>query len=521
MANTLLPLKNANNQKMILKHLFVYLFLLACSRPKATEQQQPTPVVTIQINEAKTAQTIHNFAASDAWSCQFVGGWPEEKRAKIADWLFSLDTTTDGTPKGIGLSLWRYNIGAGSAEQGAQSGIGDEWRRAASLTQIAQSGLVQAQNWFLSAAKKRGVEQFLAFYNSPPVEITKNNKAFASNGVCNIDSSKYNQFAKLATTTLSQIETSAGIKFNYLSPVNEPQWDWSDGGQEGSPYTNTEISGLIKRMAEEFTAQQVNAKILLPEAGQLNYLLPASNKPGKDDQVTAFFEASSPTYIGHLPAVYPAVASHSYFTTSPAKDAVALRKSINNAVAERNGLQFWQSEYCILGDNAGEINGSGRDLGMTPALYLARVIQQDLVWANATAWQWWLAISPYDYKDGLIYIDKNKTDGNCYDSKLLWALGNYSRFVRPGMVRVEATVDDNDVLVSSFKDPTTGKLVVVIVNLLAIDKPLALKKANNTISSSQQLVTYTTAEIKSLTKKIINASELTAPARSITTVIVD
>lgn len=43
------------------------------------------------------------------------------------------------------------------------------------------------------------------------------------------------------------------------------------------------------------------------------------------------------------------------------------------------------SEYCILGDNGGEINGNGRDMGIDPALYLARVIHNDLTIANASA----------------------------------------------------------------------------------------------------------------------------------------
>jgi hypothetical protein len=45
----------------------------------------------------------------------------------------------------------------------------------------------------------------------------------------------------------------------------------------------------------------------------------------------------------------------------------------------------------------------------------------DLTVANSSTWYWWLAVSPYDYKDGLVYIDKNKTNGNLTDSKLLWA----------------------------------------------------------------------------------------------------
>ena len=505
---------------MTLKYLLFYIFCVSCTHSKPTEER-PSTSIQIQIDETKTAQTIHNFAASDAWACQFVGGWPDEKRNAIADLLFSTDTLSNGNPKGIGLSMWRYNIGAGSANQGSTSGINDEWRRAASLIDNTQLSLIQSQNWFLSAAKERGVKQFLAFYNSPPVELTNNKKAFASNGVCNIDNANYSLFAKQAVSSIQQIESSTGIRFNFLSPVNEPQWDWSDGGQEGCPYNNTEISNLVKSFDKELTSQRPDIKILLPEAGHLKYFLSNSDKLNKDNQVNTFFDPNSAQYIGNLSSVYPAAASHSYFSTSPAKDAIDLRKKVNDVMNTKAGLQFWQSEYCILGDNAGEINGNNRDLGMSSAMYIAKVIQQDLVWLNASAWQWWLAVSPYDYKDGLVYVDKNKTNGSFYDSKMLWVLGNYSRFIRPGMIRVESSVNDNDLLVSGFKDATTGKLVLVIVNLVTIDKPVALKKTNNMVSQSQQLITYTTNESKNLEKKIIKASELVVPARSVMTVIVD
>jgi hypothetical protein len=71
-----------------------------------------------------------------------------------------------GQPKGIGLSLWRFNIGAGTAEQGAASGIKDEWRRAESF--LNNDGTYNwdkqaGQVWFLKAAKERGVNEFLAF----------------------------------------------------------------------------------------------------------------------------------------------------------------------------------------------------------------------------------------------------------------------------------------------------------------------------------------------------------------------
>src|SRR5689334_6581885 len=108
----------ANSTRIIISSIMV--FILSGLFAKGQEN-----VATIAIDLSKTHQTINNFGASDAWSCQFVGNWPEEKKNKIADLLFSMDTLKDGSPKGIALSTWRFNIGAGSAEQGMKSGIKD------------------------------------------------------------------------------------------------------------------------------------------------------------------------------------------------------------------------------------------------------------------------------------------------------------------------------------------------------------------------------------------------------------
>lgn len=208
---------------------------------KVIGQEKEKAVITF--DSTVKYQTIDNFGASDAWACQYVGQWPVDKKNRIAEWLFSTDTLPNGNPKGIGLSMWRYNLGAGSAEQKESSGIKDEWRRAALTTEASEK--VDGQNWFLQAAKRHGVRSFLGFFNSPPVQFTKNGKAYANGGKCNIDSSKYDGFAQYAATAINHIKNETGITLDYLSPVNEPQWDWSDGGQEGCPYTNAEIHGLI------------------------------------------------------------------------------------------------------------------------------------------------------------------------------------------------------------------------------------------------------------------------------------
>ena len=495
--------------------------LLTALYPLFSQGQDKT--ITINIDLSKPHQTINNFGASDAWSCQFIGNWPNEKRNKIADLLFSSDTLANGTPKGIALSLWRFNIGAGSAEQGPQSGIGDEWRRAESFLNTDGSYNWQKQAgqiWFLKAAKQRGVAQFLGFNNSPPVQFTINGKAYASGGKTNIAANKYNAFAIYLANVVKGVEQESKVTFNYISPVNEPQWDWSDGGQEGCPYTNIEISGLVKSINTAFVKDHIKSQILVAEAGSINYLLAASDKPGKSNQVNDFFKPGSPSYLGDLQNVSKTIAAHSYFTTSPIAAAVKTRNKLAESIAAIPGISFWQSEYCILGDNAGEINGDKRDTGITAALYLAKVIHTDLTAANASAWQWWTAISAYDYKDGLIYVEKNKTDGNYYASKMLWAMGNYSRFVRPGAIRVDADATSaqdlkSPLLVSAFKN---GKdLSAIIINNNTDDALINLNISNGKVGFIRTYTTSGTAGLEA--GKIITAkNSILIPARSVTTI---
>ena len=397
---------------------------------------QDPDVLEITLHAERPRQTIHGFGASDAWSIQFVGrDWPVEKRERIAVLLFSLELEPDGSPAGIGLSSWRFNLGAGSESQGSESGIRDPWRRAETF--LRPDGAYDwtrhgGQRWFLRAAEERGVEEFVAFVNSPPISLTRNGKAHSPGGESgNLAPDRYADFARYLRDVVMHVEEAEGVRFDFLSPVNEPQWDW-DGGQEGSPWLNSEVAAVVREIGAALDAAGLTTRIEVPEAGKLNYLYEVADRPGRGAQAGAFFDPTSPEYVGDLPNVASTVAAHSYFTTYDTGTLVEVRSRLREHLATLDPeLEFRMSEYCVLEDNA-EIRGGGRDLGMNTALYVARVVHADLTIAEATSWNWWLAVSPYDYKDGLVYIDRNMTDGNVYESKLLWGLGHFSRFVRPG-----------------------------------------------------------------------------------------
>ena len=156
------------------------------------------------------------------------------------------------------------------------------------------------------------------------------------------------------------------------------------------------------------------------------------------------------------------MAAHSYWTTEEAK-LVPVRRRVGEEISKYD-VRLWQSEVCIMSNDSEIGGGGGRDLGMKTAMYVAKIIHHDLVTAGVSSWQWWTAVSTEDYKDGLLFVDKNiEGTDNLYVSKLLWALGNYSRFVRPGAVRTGADSDCPDVLVSSFMNQN-GSHVIVIQN---------------------------------------------------------
>lgn len=505
--------------------IFISLALLhgfvACNEIEKKHPDQED-VYEIRLMPEITYQTIHNFGASDAWSCQFVGTWPDEQKNRIADLLFSMETKEDGSPKGIGLSAWRFNIGAGSARQGSNSGIDDPWRRAESFLQDDGSynwNKQAGQRWFLHAAKERGVETFIGFVNSPPVVLTKNGKAFSDGGnSMNLPAENLPKYSRYLVDIIRNIQKNEGVLFDYLSPVNEPQWDWK-GGQEGSPWKNSEVAQLCRILGNDLNNADFPTLIEVPEAGQLNHLYEAGNDASRGFQIKELFAPSSDNYIGDVSNMAHKVAAHSYFTTTNDQVLEDVRNRLHQEIMNTDPeLEFWMTEYCILGDNDG-FKGNGRDLGMKTALFVANVIRADLTTAMASAWHWWLAVSPYDYKDGLVYIDKSESGGNIYESKLLWALGNYSRFIRPGATPIMVFIGDNPPLKTSAFKNENGELVVVVLNDKATKLNLHINLQGNYNSKAKVYETSEKNNLKLLGTIDIGES-IEIAKQSITTIVI-
>ena len=289
---------NRNSTKFLFGGLLLANLLLT-SCEEEIDKEITTPIVTtreLNVNLDMNLQTMESFGASDAWRCQFIGkNWPIAKRNQIADLLFSKEVDVDGNPKGIGLSMWRFNVGAGSAEQGSASDISDEWRRAECFTKdgISYDMNKQAgQVWFMKAAKERGVEKLLAFNNSAPVYLTQNGKAYASiKEFYNLKAGKMPDLADFWVNVVDKLKTSHGLTIDYVSPFNEPQYEWDGRGQEGSPATNANIYSFVKdHLSPKMLAKGLTSQIVVGESVDYETLYKTVfGKESRTNQIDYFF----------------------------------------------------------------------------------------------------------------------------------------------------------------------------------------------------------------------------------------
>lgn len=456
---------------------YLLLFWLFLTVTGAQAQKE----YAIKINPDKVYQTIDNFGAAGCWFGENIGKyWPEEKKETIARLLFSKKADEAGNPEGIGLSAWRFNIGAGTFEQGEQSGISDINKRVESF--LNADGTYdwtkqEGYRWLTKKARDYGVERLIAFSNSPPVHFTRNGLGFKTekDKRTNLKDDKFADFADFLATVVAHFKDE-GIQFDYLSPVNEPQWDWygevGKAKQEGSPWTNEDIYRLTKLLNHRLLEKGLGTEILLSEAAQLNFLYEGEGV-GRN-QIRELFSPESPLYVGGLERVPSLIVGHSYFTDTPDERMLNIREQVKNTAREYE-IDFWQSEYSMLADGFREGTDSKRT-AMDCALFLSKVIHFDLTLANAKAWQFWNAFEPgdpdFDTRYYMIALDPNEdhTDGDFYPVKTLWAMGHYSYFVNPGMKRIETTTklgpmaSAQELMTSAYYDPISGKISLVLIN---------------------------------------------------------
>ena len=529
--------------------LFTPLLLgtLACSDDSPVgSESDPQPDVpevsvakTVTIDAAQSFQTMKGFGASDCWTPAYVGKYWTNSREEISELLFSSEIAY-GQPKGIGLSFWRVNIGGGSMEQGDESGIEEPSRRAESYLNTDGTydwSKCEGQRYFMQRAKELGCEDFILFSNTPPVQYTHNGQGRSDSGFSsNLKEDCYDDFAAYMAEVAAYY-TSEGYNITHISPVNEPQYEWNGHDQEGSGWQNEEVARLTRELDAALTAKGLSTQILMGEAADWEYLYKVKGNAGSSKVLDAFFDPASSAYVGNLTHVGKLIGGHSYWTDGTWKGMRDVRQQMAQAALEY-GLEVWQTEWSMLGDgySSSEFPGFEAATEMDIALYMSKVIHNDLTVGGITSWSYWvamdalrtghknrfllIALNPQGWDGGWGHVTTIAQEGSFRAMPTLWVLGNYSRFIRPGYKRIGLTLNEvPDFFGSAYISPE-GKQVVAVYSNLS-DKAVRLEETHEAWNGTPTSVkTYTTSTTKNLLENVVEAGgTVYLDAESVTTVV--
>lgn len=477
------------------------------------------------INENTTYQTIEGFGASAAWWSQDVGGW--ENVDEITELLY-------GKENGIGLNVYRYNLGGGSEND---EKIGDWHRRAEDFlgpdsninnpSTYDWNADVNARTALASAQKANSDLKVTLFSNSPPVSITENGKAYCSNGVShNLTQSNYQKFATYVVNC-AQHFIDEGYNVTNVSPINEPEWDWAadaNGGmtQEGARWEYTAARTFYNNyMVPTLKNSSLNGKVELAvwECAQLNHSTHFNNYLNNLFSSASSYASSN----ANIRSYVDSLDTHSYWASQNDRQTVANQLKSNNfsSIQKVRCTEYCQMTndgnsgvYDIIQQEGGNTNGMTIKYGIA----LADIIYQDMTILNAVEWDWWTACSSGIYPDGLVYINYN--DHSAIEtSKRLWCLGNYSKFIQDGAQRVAVstgTAMAPTIEQTAYKNPD-GTVVVVYINKGEVTQYTTFNK-----SQYSSFETYVTDELHDLERYqtgTVGRKAVSIPANSVTTVV--
>jgi glucuronoarabinoxylan endo-1,4-beta-xylanase len=172
------------------------------------------------------------------------------------------------------------------------------------------------------------------------------------------------------------------------------------------------------------------------------------------------------------------------------------------------GKVIWQTE---ISDDDVKVADAGIDSG----LRVAAMMHDDLVSGGVSAWHYWWLVPGSDDNGGLVMKTTNML------ATRAWVMGNWSRFVRPGFVRVAVTpLAQSYVHLSAFKN-TDGRMVVVAVNQGYANVAQDFTIAGGTVAQLTPWVTSATQKLaaQAAVQVADGAFSVMLPARSVTSLV--
>ncbi|MGY4924795.1 glycoside hydrolase [Streptomyces sp. 900105755] len=444
------------------------------------------------------AQTIDDIGASGAWWVNDLQNFSPKVQARVAKLLFS--------KQGLDLSSYRYNIGGGGVAVTTPARAAEDFLNADGSYDWSKD---KGGRTFLEYAAKYGVEDLIGFVNSAPAQWTTNGQSCGGQ-LKPEDETAYARYIADVTDHFAR----QGVELDYISPFNEPDNDFGSCGQEGMQVTVDQRDDIVRALGTEQRARHQKTSVIADESSQ-----------------TTQFVSELPQWISQpgTAQYVSALAHHTY--NNPNDGQLGNVYETSRTVGQKS----WASEICCFGKGSTGWNQE-YDPSIDNALLMSRIIYKDFASAHDSAFQWWVALAsgygtdPYakndvGWNDGLVYYDPDyATNGNqtLYFTKRYYALGQYSKYVRPGSVAHNVTGAPDGVEVSAYD--SGGKWVVVVNNHNTTDTPLSLHFNDAAPVKARQAVRTSAAEDwADVAKPAVSAGTVSATlaARSVTTYVFD
>ncbi|WP_159457836.1 glycoside hydrolase [Virgibacillus dakarensis] len=499
-------------QKKLMKRLTVYCFVLFLVTgsvipvlPRLTVAEED-PIKAISESESIKLDPSYQHKPFDGWGTALVwfanvtGGWPDDIRNKLADDLFGED--------GLNFNIARYNIGGGDApetepymriggavpgywnrpeEYGPPEDNKDNWTEQEDWWDPENPDhwnwdADANQRWWLKAAKARGADTFEAFSNSPPYFMTRSGYVSGNWNPSedNIKPDQFENFATYLTTVVDHLQQDMGIEFKTLSPVNEPNTNYwgAKGRQEGSHWDPASQAKIINKVKKQLDAKGLHTVVSAMD----------ETNPQKFRENWEQYNSTTRNNIRQLNV-------HTYWPgqRTGARD-----------IAKGTGTRLWMSEVDL---SPGGIGQNHEDI--RTGLALSERITSDVQKLEPEAWVLWQAIEDEvnmnpEHENGnwgLIQVEFDPDDfGNVkiYKNKKYYAMGNYSKFIRPGYQVINAN-SENTLAAINKEDKS---IVMVYTNSSSEAKEINFDLSGfDIIKEGAKATPYVTSATENLEKK--------------------
>jgi glucuronoarabinoxylan endo-1,4-beta-xylanase len=428
----------------------------------------PAGAQTVTIDWTNLHQTIDGFGGADA---QLGASLSSANQALLF-----------GTGSGqLGYSILRTGVTDGAGDPGDCSSVSMSCAgvyEADMKAVVASGGRVYASPW------------------SPPAEYKTNDQITCTDGA-GLATSDYAGYATWLANYVTSVKKYFGITIFSMSVQNEPD---QCQDYDSAIWSASDLDTFVKNnLRPTFASAGLTTLIFMPEGGSYYQTTQLGAACATDSACSAFVGGFNwHDYDGNVTGADTVNA-----TPYPAEWA--------------SGKKFWETEASCgpgFGPNFCE---SGFNTDINDALDWGAIVDDRIAVEGANAWLYWWLVNSDDTDDQGLLANNGTV------AKRAYMLAQYSRFVRPGYTRIDATHSPaSGVSASAYRDTSGAGYAIVATNYNSSSASLTFSIMNAPALTS--VIPWTTSGGENLSEGssipiAANSFMATLPSQSITTFV--